>query len=101
MSSLDGKILVTGGAGFIGSALVWALNRRGHEDIVVADFLAPGKRWHDEVPVSVSSDEKRQNLRALRYRDFIEADELRTRLERDPTALGLSLIHISEPTRPY
>jgi ADP-L-glycero-D-manno-heptose 6-epimerase len=88
MSSLDGKILVTGGAGFIGSALVWALNRRGHEDIVVADFLAPGKLWQGAVPVSTSSGEKRKNLRALRYRDFVEADELRTRLQQDPAAFG-------------
>jgi len=88
MSSLDGRILVTGGAGFIGSALVWALNRRGHEDIVVADFLAPGKLWQETVPVSSSSEEKRKNLRALRYRDFVEADELRTRLLRDPGSFG-------------
>ena len=44
MSALDGRILVTGGAGFIGSTLVWALNQRGHRDIVIADFRGAGER---------------------------------------------------------
>ena len=32
-------IVVTGGAGFIGSAIVWGLNRRGEKDILVVDRL--------------------------------------------------------------
>jgi ADP-L-glycero-D-manno-heptose 6-epimerase len=66
MSTLNGRILVTGGAGFIGSALVWALNRRGHRDIVVADIAGTG--------------EKRRNLAPLKFSDYLEADDLRRRI---------------------
>jgi len=62
MSALDGKILVTGGAGFIGSALIWALNERGHKDIIVTDFLG--------------SDEKWRNLTPLKFSDYVEAGTL-------------------------
>jgi ADP-L-glycero-D-manno-heptose 6-epimerase len=74
MSALHGRILVTGGAGFIGSALVWALNQRGVTDIVVSDFLG--------------SDEKWQNLVPLKYADYVEADVLRNRLAGKSTAFG-------------
>jgi ADP-L-glycero-D-manno-heptose 6-epimerase len=73
-AGLDGRILVTGGAGFIGSALVWALNRRGHERIVIADF-AP-------------DPEKRRNLAPLRYEDLVDAGKLRVGLARSAAAFG-------------
>lgn len=74
MSSLHGRILITGGAGFIGSALTWALNQRGHTDIVVSDFLG--------------SDEKWKNLVPLKFADYVEANVLRERLATKATAFG-------------
>jgi ADP-L-glycero-D-manno-heptose 6-epimerase len=64
----DGTILVTGGAGFIGSALVWALNQRGIDRILVADVLDRSEKW--------------RNLVALRFDDYLDADDLRAAIER-------------------
>jgi ADP-L-glycero-D-manno-heptose 6-epimerase len=56
-----GRIVVTGGAGLIGSAVVWALNRRGIEEILVVDRLDASEKWKHLVP--------------LRFADYIDADE--------------------------
>ena len=88
MCPLDGRILVTGGAGFIGSALVWALNRRGRRDIVVADFLEPGKRWRDAVPLSPGAEASGETSRRCALREFVEADEFRAAIAADPGAFG-------------
>ena len=56
------KVLVTGGAGFIGSRLIHELNERGIENIVVADFLGVDEKW--------------RNLEPLAFADYVDAGEL-------------------------
>ncbi len=88
MNPPSGRILVTGGAGFIGSALVWALNRWGEEEIVVSDFIDPAKKWSPTVPLGLGAEQKRRNLAPLKFAEFVEADELRARLQVNPAAFG-------------
>ncbi len=63
----DATIIVTGGSGFIGSAIVWRLNELGREDIVVVD------RRDDAA--------KEKNLAPLKFADFVDADDFIARLD--------------------
>ncbi|MBN8218568.1 MAG: ADP-glyceromanno-heptose 6-epimerase [Spirochaetes bacterium] len=72
-------ILVTGGAGFIGSAYVWQLNQKGRRDIAVCDRFESGDKW--------------RNLRDLRYADFFEPDDLDAWMQRHGKGLE-SIIHL-------
>ncbi len=50
-------IVVTGGAGFIGSAIIWELNRRGKKEILIVDELGTDEKW--------------KNLVGLQFEDFV------------------------------
>ncbi|MGY6278048.1 ADP-glyceromanno-heptose 6-epimerase [Methylomonas sp. MgM2] len=47
-------IIVTGGAGFIGSNLVLGLNARGYDDILVVDHLANGVKFRNLVDCKIA-----------------------------------------------
>jgi ADP-L-glycero-D-manno-heptose 6-epimerase len=54
-------IIVTGGAGFIGSATISELNKRGITDILIVDELGTDERW--------------KNLLNLSFADYVEKDD--------------------------
>ena len=60
-------LLVTGGAGFIGSNVVASLNEAGRTDIAVNDILGIGQKW--------------RNLAGRRLAEFVPAGELLRWLE--------------------
>ncbi len=68
------RVLVTGAGGFIGSALVHALNQRGLTQIVVTDFLGEDQKW--------------RNLLPLEFEDFVNAGDFLENIETDPDHYG-------------
>ena len=46
-------IVVTGGAGFIGSAIVWKLNQLGKTNIIIVDELGKDEKWKNLVGLKV------------------------------------------------
>ncbi len=76
-----GRIIVTGGAGFIGANVVRGLNARGVDDIVVVDRLRDGAKW--------------RNLLGLRVEDVVDKDDFRLDVREGALAADIdAVIHL-------
>ena len=74
-------IIVTGAAGFIGSAFIWKLNSMGMKDIIAVDKMRDGDKW--------------LNLRKREYADWVDRDNLFTWLENPENAKSITgVVHM-------
>lgn len=71
-------IIVTGGAGFIGSAFILRLNQEGITDIVIVDQLGTDDKW--------------KNLVNLRFVDYIQKNEFLKIVREDKVPFEISAI---------
>src|SRR5665213_2558003 len=86
MSSSGKRILVTGGAGFLGSHLCERLLADGH-DVLCADNYFTGRK--DNIAHLLTNTHFEALRHDVCFPLYVEVDEI----------YNLSLIHISEPTR--
>lgn len=74
-------IIVTGAAGFIGSAIVWRLNQLGKNNIIIVDELGKDEKW--------------KNLVALDYQDYINKHLFLEKIENDKLSYKIdAIIHM-------
>ena len=73
-------IIVTGGAGFIGSAMIWRLNQDGMADILVVDNLSDSDKW--------------KNLVNRQFNDYIHRDHFLTSLYANKFSRIDAIIHM-------
>ena len=73
-------IAVTGGAGFIGSAIIWRLNSLGEDNIICVDELGQDEKW--------------KNLVGLKFVDFINKNDFINNLEKGLKYNFNAIIHM-------
>jgi ADP-L-glycero-D-manno-heptose 6-epimerase len=74
-------IVITGGAGFIGSAIAWRLNQLGKTNLIIVDELGETEKW--------------KNLVGLKYDDFIHKQDFIEWILDDVVPFGVeAIIHM-------
>lgn len=73
-------IIVTGGAGFIGSAIVWRLNEQGFNDIIIVDELGQDDKW--------------KNLAGLDFTDYMNKHDFIQKIKDNYDFKAASIIHM-------
>jgi ADP-L-glycero-D-manno-heptose 6-epimerase len=73
-------IVITGGSGFIGSAICWRLNCLGENDILIVDELGHEEKW--------------KNLVSLDFDDFINKDDFLNQIESGKSFNVEAVIHM-------
>ena len=74
-------IIVTGGAGFIGSAFVWKLNQEGIDNIIIVDRLGTSEKW--------------KNLVNLRFVNYVHKDDFLEMIDTDTLPFEIdAIIHM-------
>ena len=72
--------IITGGAGFIGSAIIWMLNENGIDDILVVDHLGSSNKW--------------KNLVNRKYRDYMHKSVFLQNIEKNRFDRADAIIHM-------
>jgi ADP-L-glycero-D-manno-heptose 6-epimerase len=73
-------IILTGGAGFIGSCFLWKLNKEGIKDVLVVDNLNGSEKW--------------KNLVGKQYKDYIQKNDFYKAVISDRAPSPSAVVHI-------
>lgn len=74
------RIVVTGGAGFIGANVVSALNERGEDRILIVDHLSSGIKW--------------KNLVGLKFEDYLDKEDFLRLVEEEKIRDIKAILHL-------
>ncbi len=73
-------IILTGGAGFIGSCFLWKLNKEGASDVIIVDNIHDSAKW--------------KNLSGKHYLDYLQKDEFLRLVENNDLPVPRHIIHM-------